>query len=98
MFYNDGFEMDENLRVKECPKCGNVCETEGEPVIGQHLQCPYCAEKFPYSGGSQSNVDMHPQLEGVGDATEMTARLSMRLMARENNLWQSNMQRLVITI
>ncbi|MBO5571073.1 MAG: hypothetical protein J6A79_19425 [Clostridia bacterium] len=23
MFYNDGFEMDENFRVKECPKCGN---------------------------------------------------------------------------
>lgn len=23
MIYNDGFSMDENLRVKECPKCGN---------------------------------------------------------------------------
>lgn len=23
MFYNDGFGMDENMRVKECPYCGN---------------------------------------------------------------------------
>lgn len=23
MFYNDGFGMDENLRVKECPNCSN---------------------------------------------------------------------------
>ena len=23
MIYNDGFSMDENLRVTQCPKCGN---------------------------------------------------------------------------
>ena len=23
MIYNDGFEMDDNLRVRECPNCGN---------------------------------------------------------------------------
>ena len=23
MIYNDGFQMDDNLRVTKCPKCGN---------------------------------------------------------------------------
>ena len=32
----------------KCPYCEEVCETDFEPVIGQHLICPYCGEKFSY--------------------------------------------------
>ena len=32
----------------KCHHCGEVCETEFEPEIGQHLICPYCGEKFAY--------------------------------------------------
>lgn len=34
----------------ECPECGNVSEVEADLEIGQHVICPYCAEKFAYSG------------------------------------------------
>lgn len=33
-----------------CPNCGNVCETDEEPAVGQHLLCPFCSKKFSYSG------------------------------------------------
>ena len=32
-----------------CPNCGNVCEADEEPVVGQHLLCPFCSKKFSYS-------------------------------------------------
>lgn len=33
----------------KCHYCGEVCETEFEPEIGQHVRCPFCGEKFAYS-------------------------------------------------
>ena len=37
------------MQIK-CPECGNVCEVDTEPAIGQHIVCPFCSEKFAYSG------------------------------------------------
>ncbi len=31
-----------------CPKCGERCEVDFEPVIGQHIICPFCGVKFSY--------------------------------------------------
>ena len=41
-----------------CPNCGQVCETEEEPTIGQHVLCPFCNEKFTY-GDSTSTARSH---------------------------------------
>lgn len=32
-----------------CPSCGQVCEVDEEPMVGQHLQCPFCEVKFSYT-------------------------------------------------
>jgi len=32
----------------ECPNCREICESENEPAVGQHLVCPYCEQKFSY--------------------------------------------------
>jgi len=39
--------MNFNIR---CPHCGETCEIDFEPEVGQHVICPYCNEKFSYSG------------------------------------------------
>lgn len=33
----------------QCPHCKQTCETEQELVVGQHVRCPFCNEKFEYS-------------------------------------------------
>ena len=38
----------------KCPNCGQSCELDEEPAIGQHLLCPFCESKFSYSGGEAS--------------------------------------------
>lgn len=42
------------MQIK-CPKCGTECETEGELIVGQHVICPFCSEKFAYDGAGQGN-------------------------------------------
>ena len=37
----------------QCPNCNNVCELDAEPEIGQHVVCPFCSEKFSYSGSDE---------------------------------------------
>ncbi len=32
-----------------CPNCGNECQIDVEPVVGQHMLCPFCQTKFAYS-------------------------------------------------
>ena len=32
-----------------CPSCGQKCEVDDEPTIGQHLLCPFCDVKFSYA-------------------------------------------------
>lgn len=39
-----------------CPNCGQICETEDELVIGQHVLCPFCNVKFTY-GTSVSTTE-----------------------------------------
>ena len=39
----------------QCPNCGAKCETEGELIVGQHVICPFCSEKFAYDGVGQGN-------------------------------------------
>ena len=31
-----------------CPKCGERCEIDFEPEVGQHIVCPFCNQKFSY--------------------------------------------------
>lgn len=31
-----------------CPKCGESCEIDFEPEVGQHIVCPFCNTKFSY--------------------------------------------------
>ena len=42
------------MQIK-CPSCGNIGEVDVEPTIGQHLVCPFCSEKFSYSGVVQES-------------------------------------------
>ena len=39
-----------------CPNCGNVCETDEEPTVGQHLLCPFCRAKFCYSPNERKHI------------------------------------------
>lgn len=32
----------------QCPHCKQVCETEQELAVGQHVICPFCNVKFAY--------------------------------------------------
>ena len=32
-----------------CPNCGQTCEVDEEPAIGQHLLCPFCDVEFKYT-------------------------------------------------
>lgn len=32
----------------KCPHCGEVCESDEEISVGQHVECPFCANKFYY--------------------------------------------------
>jgi hypothetical protein len=34
-----------------CPNCREVCETEQEIQVGQHVICPFCNVKFVYGVG-----------------------------------------------
>lgn len=38
-----------------CPKCGERCEIDFEPEVGQHIICPFCEQKFSY-GEQQDDV------------------------------------------
>ena len=40
-----------------CPCCGNECEVDGNPAIGQHMRCPFCSEVFSYSGNQHNEND-----------------------------------------
>ena len=40
-----------------CTNCGNACEVDVEPAIGQHILCPFCAAKFSYLGSGQYAQD-----------------------------------------
>ncbi len=33
-----------------CPYCGEICESDGEIPVGQHVECPFCANSFSYEG------------------------------------------------
>ena len=37
------------MQIK-CPICGEICESDVMPDIGQHVLCPFCNGKFQYSG------------------------------------------------
>ena len=37
------------MQIK-CPICGEICESDVLPDVGQHLQCPFCNGKFQYTG------------------------------------------------
>lgn len=32
----------------KCPHCGEVCESDEDIPVGQHIECPFCANKFYY--------------------------------------------------
>jgi len=32
----------------KCPHCGEICESDVEIQVGQHVECPFCANKFYY--------------------------------------------------
>lgn len=48
-----------------CPCCGNAFEIESEPIVGQHVVCPFCSGKFSYADAGNQNEDLHR-----GDALE----------------------------
>ena len=56
----------------QCPNCNNVCELDAEPALGQHIVCPFCSEKFSYSGS-----DEFPE-GGDISATALQRKLFMR--------------------
>jgi len=52
-----------------CPKCGEHCEIDIEPVVGQHIICPFCLVKFSY-GETQADADRIEQ-SGTSSRTIM---------------------------
>ena len=40
-----------------CPNCGQTCEVDEEPAIGQHLLCPFCDVKFNYTPQNTTEND-----------------------------------------
>ena len=50
--------------IIKCPHCGEICESDSEIAVGQHIECPFCAKKFTYgmdtgSLGSSPNEDRY---------------------------------------
>ena len=41
----------------KCPNCGQTCEVDEEPAIGQHLLCPFCDMKFNYTPQNTTEND-----------------------------------------
>ena len=41
-----------------CPICGQVCEAEGKPAVGQHVLCPFCNSKFTYGESTSTSINM----------------------------------------
>lgn len=41
----------------KCPNCGQTCEADEEPAIGQHLLCPFCDMKFNYTPQNTTEND-----------------------------------------
>lgn len=38
----------------KCPHCGEICESDGDIPVGQHIECPFCANRFCYGKDSDS--------------------------------------------
>ena len=36
--------------IVKCPHCGEICESDGEVPVGQHVEGPFCAKSFSYEG------------------------------------------------
>jgi len=45
----------------KCPICGNVCESDFEVAIGQHIICPFCENKFAYEAHTVLDAEAAPQ-------------------------------------
>lgn len=42
-----------------CLCCGNAFEIESEPIVGQHVVCPFCSGKFSYADAGNQDEDLH---------------------------------------
>lgn len=40
--------------IIKCPHCGEICESDSEIAVGQHIECPFCAKKFTYGQDTDS--------------------------------------------
>ena len=60
----------------QCPNCDNVCELDAEPEIGQHVVCPFCSQKFSYSGSEKFSEGDD---SAVTDADEQSVMLDSGL-------------------
>lgn len=49
-----------------CPKCGNAIESPDNLVDGQHVQCPYCGEKFEYHARNEPRSETIPKTKSMG--------------------------------
>ena len=47
-----------------CPHCGQICETEQELAVGQHVVCPFCGVKFSY-GVEENSKHIQVKTSGV---------------------------------
>ena len=50
----------------KCPHCGEICESDSDIPVGQHIECPFCAKHFSYA----SNMDLPNGNKPSGTAAE----------------------------
>ena len=42
----------------KCPHCGEICESDGDIPVGQHIECPFCANQFYYGKDTENLGDV----------------------------------------
>lgn len=48
-----------------CPNCGESGETDSEPDVGQHIECPFCGTTFSYCEDQTEPMQENAQMQEV---------------------------------
>ena len=59
--------------IIKCPHCGEICESDSDIPVGQHVECPFCAKRFYYGKGTNNLGDLSKEDVSFMAATKATS-------------------------